>query len=423
METSSEIALPNVVEIEKSILSLMLQSSEDWNCTGKILGSGIDSDYFYNPAHSKLFDIIAKNYRNGSYCDLVDLTQDLKNKGEMAELGGAAGIAEIYTYSPSSAYLTHHIEKLRTYKSKRDAIKAADSIEKLALDHDKDTESINNAFRMAQEALAGNIGLTDSLKTSEEACGLFMDKFEHMVRSGELQGQLTGINSIDEVTGGMRSHDLWVIAGKPSDGKSVLMLQMANNLLKQGKKVLVFSLEMGRDEVISRAISYTGVIHGDYLTKPSCIDKGTLLKMRGAIDKIKNYQLKINDKGGQSMDTIEAQCLQQRDAEGVDLVVIDYIQIVTFDSKNMSKTEGIEEVSGRMKQLAKKMECPVLTGSQLNDDGRLKAARKIGEDANVVLKITDKGLAVDKNRNGRRGDCLNLRHIEGMNKFEPINNQ
>ena len=423
MNNSTQEGIPQALSSEKYVLSLMFQSDDDKSYTSEILGAGITAENFFSPGHKFLFEHIAARYRDGKFCDLVGLAQELDLMGRLKEVGGASYVTEIFTFVPSGAHLTEHIDKLKTYKAKRDALAATEKLSELAYDHQSSTESITNALRIAQETLAGSVTGIDDLKSSKEACGLFMSHFESLVRNGGFPGQETGIRAIDEVTGGLRPHDMMVIAGKPSDGKSVLMLQIANNFLKMGKKVLVFSLEMGREEVISRAISYIGGVHGDYLTRPNGTDKGTLIKMKKAITLLQDSNLKINDQGGQTMDTIETQALMERDANGVDLIVIDYIQIVSFDGKRMSKTEGVEDTSGRMKQLAKKLNCPVVTGSQLNDDGRLKAARKIGEDANIVLTITEKGLFVDKNRNGRRGDCLNLHHIQGMNKFEPINDE
>lgn len=402
--------------IEKSVLSSIFQ---ELPIIALGISEGLTADCFYSPMRRKFYNIFKNSHIAGDQKnDLTEIVQMLDRRGELEGMGGAAAIAEIYSYTPTSSHFSHHVELLKASLISRISLAHSHKSASLSQDCDSTPEDIISEMVKAQNSMQELLTPSCSIYSALESSQAFMAHMEDIRDSGGILGLKTGIPILDNITGGLRRHTVTVIAGRPSDGKSVMMLQIAANMLRGGKKVMVFSLEMTKEEVVSRMCSYVGRVHGDTLTNPKTMTNGDLGKIRTTLGEIAKMQLSIVDKGGMTMDEIESLAIKQRDAHGLDMIVVDYLQIITRNGR-MSSTEGLEDVSQRVKQLSKKMDCPVVTGSQLNDDGKLKAARKIGEDASIVLKIVpDKGLSVDKNRDGKRGDMLNLHHVAGMNKFE-----
>jgi len=229
--------------------------------------------------------------------------------------------------------------------------------------------------------------------------------------SGELPGASTGIAEIDAICGGMRPGEFWVVAGKPSRGKSVLMLQIASKFIADGKPTAIHSLEMMNHEVIGRLISV--LTHTNYgsITQPRTAAKHELQKIQRGVEQISSSHLWIDSSSNQSIDSIAAEAERIRDLHGsLDLVVVDYLQLIRGSrSSRESREEEVARVSGGLKQLAKHLKCPVISASQLNDNNQVRESRAIEQDADALLFIADDGIKVGKLRNGQRDVVLPLR--------------
>jgi replicative DNA helicase len=229
--------------------------------------------------------------------------------------------------------------------------------------------------------------------------------------SGGLPGMSTGIAELDEICGGMRPGEFWVIAGKPSRGKSVLMLQIASKFISDQRPVAIHSLEMMTHEVIGRLIST--MTHTNYgsITQPRSAARHELQKIQTGVEQISSAPLWIDSSSNQSIDSIAAEAERIRDLHGsLDLVVVDYLQLIRGSrSSRESREEEVARVSGGLKQLAKHLQCPVISASQLNDNNQVRESRAIEQDADALLFIAEDGLKVGKLRNGRRDVVLPLR--------------
>jgi replicative DNA helicase len=174
---------------------------------------------------------------------------------------------------------------------------------------------------------------------------------------------------------------------------------------------------MGVTEVANRLVSAIGRVHMSEIIRPVGISKGSAINIKTALGVIGRSKIKVWDDSKISMDFIEAQ-IEEND--GADMIVVDYIQLVEgVKSKTDSREQEVARISKQLKQLAKKFGCPVITASQLNDDGRVRESRAIAHDADIVLQIKpDEGIFVAKNRNGQRGIMLPLKMVGEFQRFE-----
>jgi len=235
----------------------------------------------------------------------------------------------------------------------------------------------------------------------------------------------SGILELDQITGGLSENELWVVGAQTSGGKTVLMFQIMAHFLGLGKNVLLFSLETEASRIHARLAANTLRIDMGKILATSHLPliKNDIIKLRDYIeDVIASDCLTICDTDSISLESIATKSQQVQDSgKRIDLIVVDYIQLVSLmNSKDKPRHEQVAEVTRTLKQLAKKYKCPVITASQLNDDGKVRESRAIGHDADVLLNIGDdsENIFVAKNRNGERNKTLDLRLNGAMQRFE-----
>jgi replicative DNA helicase len=207
----------------------------------------------------------------------------------------------------------------------------------------------------------------------------------------------------------MRPGELWVVGAKTSGGKSVLMLQMAAGMIASGKRVAIFSLELGVEEVMARIISNLTKVSMGEIMNPRQLSKASLTRIQSRTIDLQEKRFAICDMSGLTMDQISAHCIRLMETGGIDLVLIDYLQMVSAPRvKGQNREQEVATISRQCKQLAKKLKCPVLTATQLNEAGQSRESRAIEHDSDNVLMIQDGdngGVIVQfwKCRNGERG--------------------
>jgi replicative DNA helicase len=272
-------------------------------------------------------------------------------------------------------------------------------------------ESAVLALKQAAEtALNALVGST-AIQNANEAVGAFLAKLKENYDNGKLPGLSTGFAKLDEKTGGLRKGEFWVIGAKTSMGKSVMMLQIAQGAINEGKKVAIFTLEMGADEVIGRMISCGNSIPIGEITQPRHVSKMNIDKIRKAAKDIAQTSLMICDSADLTIDAISGHCQRIQETSGLDLVVIDYLQLIsTPKTRGQSREQEVAGISRACKQLAKRLKCPVLTATQLNEAGQSRESRAIEHDADCVFFIItdDNGanLHIWKARNSKRGELI-----------------
>ena len=401
---NTEPTIPSAHTSEKAVISSILKDSA---LLKRAAADGISSEAFHHPDTKTLWEACRElpASDNNQY-DLIAVVQHLTESGTLDRIGGASQVVECYNYAPTPAGWTQWVSTLKEYQARRMAQSAAREIA-TADDAAGAIASFRTTLQSLQQVVSGKQRSIDADKASKQ----FIENLLRDYNSGDLPGMSTGIAELDEICGGMRPGEFWVIAGKPSRGKSVLMLQIASKFISDQRPVAIHSLEMMTHEVIGRLIST--MTHTNYgsITQPRSAAKHELQKIQTGVEQISAAPLWIDSSSNQSIDSIAAEAERIRDLHGsLDLVVVDYLQLIRGSrSSRESREEEVARVSGGLKQLAKHLQCPVISASQLNDNNQVRESRAIEQDADALLFIAEDGLKVGKLRNGRRDVVLPLR--------------
>ena len=401
---NTEPTIPSAHTSEKAVISSILK---DASLLKRAAADGLSADSFHHPDTKTLWEACRElPASEANQFDLIAVVQHLTDQDRLDRIGGASQVVECYSYAPTPAGWSQWVSTLKEYQARRLAQSAAREIA-TADDAAGAIASFRTTLQSLQQVVSGKQRSIDAEKAGQQ----FIETLLRDYNSGELPGASTGIAEIDEICGGMRPGEFWVIAGKPSRGKSVLMLQIASKFIADGKPVAIHSLEMMNHEVIGRLISV--LTHTNYgaITQPRTAAKHELQKIQRGVEQISSSHLWIDSSSNQSIDSIAAEAERIRDLHGsLDLVVVDYLQLIRGSrSSRESREEEVARVSGGLKQLAKHLRCPVISASQLNDNNQVRESRAIEQDADALIFIADDGLKIGKLRNGQRDVVLPLR--------------
>lgn len=406
MDSASKLQqMPSAPMAEKSVLSVIFGNFRFLN---RSKAEGVDTDCFYDIRCRTIWEFINKyqsEYPDTDELDAGIVIQSLNINGGLERAGGMGFIGEIITYAAADRSFLEWCGMLREMKARRLA-----KTHSTKLDECEDSEEAIFATKEALEQLQRTLSGKQRAQSGKVAAEAFLAKFQADHQAGEIPGASTGIYDLDKANGGMRPGEFWVICGKPSMGKSVLMIQIASAFAARGDVVALFSLEMMQSEVIGRLVTVTNRVRYGCITQPRTATKPDFEKIKLSINTLKESKMWIDDSAGQTIDTIANEAELIRDREGsLSLVVVDYIQLIRGGrAKGESREEEVARVSGGLKQLAKRLACPVISASQLNEDNKTRESRAIEQDADVLIGIADDGLKVGKMRNSKKGQTIEL---------------
>jgi replicative DNA helicase len=334
------------------------------------------------------------------------------------------GISSIRCQYAGMSWFDQHLKNLKNEAALRRATRIVSDASE-AIKEGQSPEQISEALREGSRAVMGIVSSDDDIKDSSQC----VDEFEAMLlrlhKGGEARGMRTGVAGLDEQTGGLSKNQLWVVGAQTSRGKTVLMFQMMAQLLQAKKHVMLVSLETDAELVLTRlAANILSIPMSKMLgTHPVRISEPMVNTLQAFNDRLRTAELiHVSDSSEITLESISAQADRLREkGYPVDCIVVDYIQLVAVsDTRDKARHEQVAEVTRTLKQLAKRYQCPVITATQLNDDGRVRESRAITHDADVVLKISDDrdSITIEKNRNGQSGYVLPLSLNGEYQRFE-----
>lgn len=400
---------------EKAVISAILRSAA--NFLPRLQANGITEDCFHSIGRKITFRRLLSMPLDA--IEVSTLAQELDRHGELEDVGGTSTLSELVTYEPGGQKFDYHIQQLKEYQMRR-------TVELIAKDiHENSAtqtpEGIAKLGEKITDVARASVGQSSQVVSITEVLSQILTEMKDGNANNGLQGFSTSIESIDSVTGGLTQGALWVIAGGTSAGKSVLMLQMANSIIGVGGRVLIVSLEMTTKECLQRITCCRSGVSFLKLTGKERPNKSELTKISDAFRMISSAKIEIDEAGGHDMDAISqiVHGFTQRHG-GVDLVVIDYAQLVEPGKRSKNDTQATEigDAVKAMKNLAKRHKCAVLTGSQLNDQKKLFGSRSIAHHADVLLTINETNIIGEKVRNGVRGLGFQLTLNGAAQKFE-----
>lgn len=428
---------PQSLEAEQSVLGAMLLDKDAViNVAGWLLAG-----HFYDKKHAIIYENIIELFEQGMPIDLVTLSDKLKSKDALTKIGGRAYLADLVSQVPTSAHATEYGEIVRANAVRRGLIQSAAEITELAFNESQDLKDVVDQsekllFDVAQVGVKTNfVHIKDLLKDAYERA----EMAEH--QEG-FQGITTGFKDIDNILGGMQKSDLLILAARPSVGKSSFAFDIVRHVaLNEKKKVVIFSLEMSRSQIIDRMISMqSGIPMWD--TRTGKMTDDMFAKYAEAMGELAEGQMYVDDTPGQHINEIRTKSRRIALEKGVDLIVVDYLQLIHGSSKE-GRTQEVAEISQGLKNIAREIDIPVIALSQLSRAIESRNSRRpqlsdlrdsgsIEQDADVVMFIDReetynpdterKGVAdiiVAKHRNGPTGD-VSLAFVKEIASFRNL---
>jgi len=399
-EDRSEEALagrvpPHDIEAEKAILSAILLDNDAIHSAV----SEVREEDFYHPSHQMLYRSMVRLRDENQPVDLTTLASYLKGESMLESIGGPIALAEIADYEATPANIIHYAKIVRDRAIKRSLISTASEIVALGFEHGEPADSL------LDEAESKIFGLsTEKASTSLSSISVEMhDAVNHidmlMNRGGEITGLKSGYEKLDDMTGGLQPGDLFILAARPSMGKTAFALNLGRNIaVNGGGNVAVFSLEMTTRSLVMRMLSSEAQVDAGAF-RSGMISTDAHTRLMDAAGKLADANIWIDDTGAASVLEMRAKCRRLHSQHGLDMVIVDYLQLARGDRNTQSREQEISEISRGLKGLAKELDIPVIALSQLNrgpetrkDDKRpmladLRESGAIEQDADVIAFI------------------------------------
>ena len=387
---------PHDLEAEKSVLSALLLDARAFH----EVFEEVKPEDFYHPAHQILYSAMLALHDERRPVDIITLSEALNAKKSLDAVGGPVYLAEIADFEATAAHVAHHARIVRDKAVKRSLIRVATEIAESGYD---EAESAGRLLDFAESRIF-DISKSQSRSSfrslHEEMPGTFDYVEAIMNRGGDLTGLPTGFDDVDEMTGGLQAGELIVIAARPSMGKTAFALNIARNAcLDHGKKAAVFSLEMTTRSLVLRMLSSDARIDFSTLRK-GYLAMSDFRRLTQAGDKLSAADIWIDDSGQATILEMKAKTRRLHAEHGLDLVIVDYLQLASADGRRDRKDLEIAEISRGLKALAKELEIPVIALSQLNRGpeqrdpdkrrpilGDLRESGAIEQDADVIAFI------------------------------------
>lgn len=388
--------MPHSVEAEQSVIGSMLMNKDAIMIANEIL-SGED---FYQTAYGILFDSMVELFNEGKPVDLVTLQDRLREKSVPPEISSMEFVRDLITNVPTSANIRYYAEIVQEKSVLRRLIKANEEIANKCYLGNQPLEDILNETEKSIFQVVQKRNTKDFTPIKE----VVITALETIEKASKTKGNVTGIPTgfidLDYKMSGMHPSDLILIAARPAMGKTAFVLNIAQHVaLKQNKSVAIFSLEMPKEQLVNRLFALESHVDAQLIRTGNLKDTDweKLIEGAGVIGK---SNLVIDDTSGLSIAELRSKCRKFKMELGLDLIIIDYLQLMTGSSKrsNESRQQEISEISRTLKEIARELSVPVIALSQLSraveqrTDKRpmlsdLRESGAIEQDADVVMFI------------------------------------
>ncbi len=415
---------PHNLQAEESVLGAVLLSRD---AIGAVSEQGLQPDDFYRPGHQHIFDAVRALYSTGAPADTVTVADELRRAGLLEQVGGSEALHALQNATPAISNAAHYARIVQDTAILRRLIHVAGDIAEMAYGEPDDiTKAVDEAeskvFKVAEERI------TDSTQLLSESIKGVMDRLEETFARGDtITGTATGYHDLDELLSGLQPSTLNIVGARPAMGKTAFGLGMATHVAQStGRPVLVFSLEMGHNELTQRILSSEARVDSTKM-RNGRLSESDWAKIGRAIGRLE-VPLFLDDNPRVTVMEIRAKARRLKARHGgLALIVIDYLQLMSGGGNAENRQLEVSEISRNLKILAREMEVPIVALSQLSrnlearSDKRpmlsdLRESGSLEQDADVVMFLyrdevynaesPDKGSAeviVAKHRSGPIG--------------------
>ncbi len=431
---------PHSLEAEQSVLGSLMLDNETWDQIADV----INAEDFYRRDHRMIFTSIAELANESEPFDVVTLSEHLGKLGELEKAGGMAFLGALARNTPTAANIKAYAEIVREYSVMRQLIHVGTQISDSAFQSGEQTsdELMDQAerlvFNIADKGAKGRKGFVNM----KEVLTRVVDRIDTLFHQDEpITGVPTGYGDFDAMTSGLQRSDLIIVAGRPAMGKTTFAVNIGENAaIKHDKSVALFSMEMPAEQLALRMMSSLGRIDQHRL-RTGKLGDDDWPRLTSAMGLLSESKIFIDDTPALSPSELRARCRRLKREHGLDLIIVDYLQLMQIPGFKENRTGEISEISRALKSLAKEMDVPVIALSQLNRGleqrpnkrpvmSDLRESGAIEQDADIIIFIyrdevynedsPDKGTAeiiIGKQRNGPIGN-VRLTFIGQFTRFE-----
>lgn len=386
---------PQSIEAEQAVIGSLLLDSEAWDSVSDL----IQAKDFYKPSHQHMYQCIEELVKASQPVDLITLTNWLTSKNLIETVGGSRAVVEILSKTISSANVASYAKIIKDKALLRRLIHQSTEIIERSYQEDGLDASVlldeaeAEIFKLSDMTVSeGLVGPLDVVKTS-------IAKIEELYkRKSDVTGLSTGFSYLDKMTSGLQPGELGIIAARPSMGKTAFSLNIASHIaLRQNKTVAYFSCEMSRDAVMMRVLASESRINVRDIRSGRIPDAAwpKLIQVAGQVG---DSGLFIDETTGISPTEVRARARRLKASRGLDVIIIDYMQMMRLKTKTDNREREVSEISNGLKSLAKELKIPVIALAQLNRsvEGRtdrrpmlsdLRESGSIEQDADIIMML------------------------------------
>ena len=437
-DVTLEKALPNSVESERAVLGAILLDEKAIFAATEIL----TADDFYLEAHREIFRAMLALTEEESSIDFFTLREELRRRNKEEPAGGPAYIAGLTDGLPRSTNTAHYAKTVREKATSRQLIQLSHELMSRCYEgEDRPAELLAQAesriFRIASREIRGGFE-----PTSELAHSAYKEIEETARNRGPVSGIDTGFTDLNRMTGGLHNQNLVVVAARPGLGKTSFCLNIAcHAAINSRRPVGIFSLEMSKPEIMKRMISSMSEVEANRI-QSGYLSRDDWTRISQATASLSAAPIYIDDSANLTMLQVRAKAQRLALEHGINLLVIDYLQLVSGSRRYENRTQEVTEISRGLKNLAKELDVPVIAVSQLNREvekrsgsrkpqlSDLRESGAIEQDADLVLFISREAMdddigagdctaeiSIGKQRNGMTG-TFKLTFRKRITKFE-----
>ncbi|WP_460604841.1 replicative DNA helicase [Jatrophihabitans fulvus] len=418
---------PQAIEAEQSVIGAMMLSKDAIADVIEVVKPGD----FYRPAHEIVYDAILDLYSRGEPADAVTVSNELTRAGQLNRIGGAPYLHTLINLVPTAANAGYYAQIVAERATLRRLVIAGTRIVQMSYDASSGDGEIGGDIDDVVDRAQVEIYDVTERRSSEDYVHIesllqsTLDEIEKISATGGVgTGIPTGFQQLDEITNGLHAGQMVTVAGRPGSGKSTLALDFArSSAIKHQKPTAIFSLEMGKLEIMMRLFSAEAGVALQNMRSGHMSDQDwRRLALRSS--ELAEAPLYIDDSPNLTMMEIRAKARRLKQRQDLQLIVIDYLQLMTSGKKVESRQQEVSEFSRAVKLLAKELEVPVVVLSQLNRGSEQRTDKKpmlsdlresgsIEQDSDVVLMVHRPDLYEPETERAGEADIIIAKHRNG----------
>ncbi|QJC22591.1 replicative DNA helicase [Arcanobacterium buesumense] len=429
---------PHDIDAERSVLGGMMLSKD---ALADVLET-LDAQDFYRPAHAIIFTTILTLFGAGQPADAITVAAELQRQGQLEQVGGRAVLHDLVSAVPTAANAAYYAHIVHDQAMLRRLVETGTRIAQLGYTTDGgDVTELLNLAQSEVYSMSDTKTTNDYAKLYDIIPGLVEELELNSARDGQLAGLSTGFHDLDKVLLGLRPNQMIIVAARPGMGKTTLAMDFCRHIaIKENKPVAFFSLEMNRNELAMRMLSaesdvwLSKLISGD-------LEQRDWERISRTLERVSTAPLYVDDSPNLTMMEIRSKARRMRQQQRIELIVIDYLQLLTSGGRSSeSRQQEVSEFSRSIKLLAKELEIPIIAIAQLNRETERRDSKKpqvsdlresgsLEQDADVVILINrprerdEMGalppaqIIVGKNRSGPTSDDIELEFQGSVTRF------